>query len=148
MNFEELKSRELPDLRKLAAQYGIPTHHRQKAETIAKMIVEHLMNKPKEDPMKHPAEQPDKPPTHICTEDEVRAACAKSLEKTGFTITFPGDETVIFKCRGAEESIHLSTVLRVIKSKAEGVSLGARNLRGFNDKPTNSTPNSGIVMMV
>lgn len=149
MNFDELKSRTVADLRKLAAQYGIITHHKQKAETIAKLIVEFVQNKPKEDTMKQKPEVPTKAAPHISTEEEVREAIKPLLEKSSFTVVFPGDNTVIFKGRGTEESVHLSAdLIRVIKVKAASVSRGAMNPRGFLDKPTNSTANSGVVMMV
>lgn len=149
MNINELASRDVADLRVLAAQYGIKTHPKHKAETIAKLIVEHVQNTTKNtDTMKHPAEQAAKPPMHICTEEEVNTAIAKLLEKPGFTASYPGDDTVIFRCRGAEESLHLSTVLRVIKSKAESVSRGAIAPRGIIDSKINPTANSGIVLMV
>ena len=147
MNWDELKQRTVSDLRKLAAQYGIPTHHRQKAETIAKLIVEYVMNKPKTEDIKQ-QEPVQKPDLHINTENEVRDACKTLLEKPGFTVLFPGDDTVIFKCRGAEESIHLSSALQTIKMKATSVSRGSMNPRGFLDKQTNHTPTSGVVMMV
>ena len=147
MNWEELKSRPVPDLRKLAAQYGIPTHHRQKAETIAKLIVEYVMNKPKTEDIKQP-EAVQKPELHINTEQDVRDACKGLFEKPGFTALFPGDNTVIFKCRGAEESIHLSASMQTIKLKATTVSRGAMNPRGLKDNPLNPTANSGVIMMV
>lgn len=148
MNFDELKSRDIKELRKLAAQYGIKTGPRSKADSIAKKIFEFVANPPKVEATKHPAEQKAPEPTSINTEDQVREAVKLCLEKPTFIAEFPGDNTVIFRYRGAEESIHLSTVLRVIKSKAEGVARGATALRGLKDNPLNATSNSGIVMMV
>lgn len=150
MNFEELKSRPLADLRILAAKYGIKTHHKAKAETVAKLIVEHITApvKPLADAMKHPAEQQPKPPAPIHTEEAVRTAIKTALEKQGFTATFHGDDTATFRCRGAEESVHLSTVMRRIVMIANSVSVGARNPRILRDSQTNSTVNSGTIMMV
>ena len=148
MNYDELKSRDIKDLRKLAAQYGIKTHPRHKPETVAKLIVEHITAKPHgQDQMKHVAEL-TKEPAKINTEDEIKDAIKHLLEKPHFTITFPGDDTWIAKCRGAEESGHMSVPLRVLRSKCEGVARGAIVPRGFNDKQLNPTANSGIVMMV
>lgn len=146
MNFDELKSRDVKDLRLLAGQYGIRVGGRAKAETIAKLIVEFVANKPK-DALKHVAEA-QKAPMHINTEDEVRIVLKTVLEKPGFTVQFLEDNTWIFKCRGAEESGHMSVPLRVIRSKAEGVSRGASNPRGLRDHQTNSTFNSGTILMV
>jgi hypothetical protein len=148
MNFDELKSRDIADLRKLAAQYGIRTHHKQKPETIAKLIVEFVANKPTGEQLKHPAEQPQKEPLKINSEDEIRATIARQLEKPGFTADFPGDDTWLFRCRGAEEAGHMSVPLRVIRSKAESVSRGAISPRGIVDNKINPTANSGLVMMV
>jgi len=148
MNFDELKSRDVKDLRKLAAQYGIPTGPRSKAETIAKSIVEFVMNQPKLDQLKHPAEQPAPQVANLNTEEDVRKVIAKYLEKPGFTASFGDDNTLWFKCRGAEECGHMSVPLRVIKSKAESLSRGAIAPRGFYDSKINHTPNSGTVLMV
>lgn len=149
MNFDELKSRPVEDLRLLAAQYGIKTHHRAKAETIAKLIVEHATTpvKPSVDAMKHPAEQTKAPPP-VNTQDAVLAAVNHLVTKPGFTATFPGDDTVVFKYKGAEESVHLSTIMRVIRTRAQFVAEGAKNPRVLRDSQTNATINSGTIMMV
>ena len=148
MNFEELKSRDVKSLRELAAQYGIRTHHKNTAETVAKLIFEFVANQPKVEAMKHPAEMPVKAPPKMNTEAEVREAIAKQLEKPGFVAEFLPDDTWYFKYKGAEESGHMTVPLRWIKIKAEGVARGAVNPRGLYDNKLNSTPNSGIVLMV
>jgi hypothetical protein len=147
MNWDELKSRSVEDLRKLAGQYGIPTHHRQKAETIAKLIVEYVMNKPKTEELKQP-EQPKKPDLYVNTEEEVRQACKDQFDKPGFLASFPGDDTATFRYKGAEECIHLSSSLTSIKVVARKVGRGAINPRGLKDNPLNPTANSGVIMMV
>lgn len=126
MDFNELKSRPIADLRLLAAKYSIKTGPRSKVETIAKLIVEHITAPVKtSEQLKHVAELP-KSPMVVHTEEQVRQAIAAYLAKDGYLATFPGDDTVIFRYKGAEESIHLSSALRVIKMKAETVSRGAR----------------------
>lgn len=124
MNFEELKSRDISELRTLAAKMSIKTHHKHTAEKIAKMIVEEA-TKPKQDNMKHPAVA-EKKEAALNTEDQVNQVIEPFLKKEGFIAQFPGDDTWIFKCRGAEESGHMSVPLRVIRMKAESVSRGAR----------------------
>lgn len=124
MNFEELRSRPLADLRLLAAKYSIRTHPRHKAETIARLIVEHIQTKPK-DALQHVAEKPVKP-LIINTEEDVRKAIEPYASREGFEVIFPGDDTWIFKRKGAEESGHMSCSLRVIRMKAESVSKGMR----------------------
>ena len=125
MNYAELVSRDVADLRTLAAQYGIKTHHKAKAETIAKAIVEHVTPKPQAETLKHPAELA-KPALVIHTEEQVREACAAYFRIDGFVAKFPGDDTWYFARKGAEESGHMSSPLRVIKMKAESISKGAR----------------------
>ncbi len=126
MNFDELASRDIKDLRKLAAQYSIRTHGRQKAETIAKLIVEHIQAKPHGNELKHAAEKPQPRPLVVNTEAEIREVIAPFARKEGFQVEFPGDDTWIFRYKGSEESGHNSCLLRVIRMKAESVSKGAR----------------------
>lgn len=125
MNYNELVSRDVADLRTLAAQYGIKTHHKAKAETIAKAIVEHITPKPQAETLKHPAEQP-KAALVVNTEDQVREVIAPFAKLDGFVVRFPGDDTWYFARKGAEEAGHMSCPLRVIRMKAETVSKGAR----------------------
>jgi len=124
MNYAELVQRDVADLRQLAAQYGIKTHHKAKADTIAKAIVEHVTPKPVEVP-KHPAELP-KPPLRIHTAEDVLQAIEKFTKLDGFVAKFPGDDTWYFARKGAEDSGHMSANLRDIFMKAESVSKGAR----------------------
>ena len=126
MNYAELIQRDVKDLRVLAAQYGIKTHHKAKAETIAKAIVEHVTPKPVVDVMKHPAEQTVTSQAILNTEEGVLAAIDKYVKMDGFVVRFPGDDTWYFSRKGAEEAGHMSVPLRVIKMKAETVSKGAR----------------------
>ncbi len=126
MDFNELKSRPIEDLRLLAAKYSIKTHHRAKAETIAKLIVEHITAKPS-DTLKHVAETP-KAPIVIHTQEQINEVIAPFAKKEGYVVQYPGDDTVILKYKGAEESLHMSSGLRVIRMKAESVSKGARKI--------------------
>jgi hypothetical protein len=130
MNFDELKSRDVKDLRVLAAQYGIKTGPRSKAESIAKLIFEFVANKPKEqvESLKHPAEI-NKLPEVIHTQEEVEEVIKAFASKDGFEAKYLPDNTWIFKYKGAEESGHMSCPLRVIRMKAESVSHGARKVK-------------------
>ena len=126
MNYNELIQRDISDLRQLAAQYGIKTHHRAKAESIARAIVEHIANPPKPvEVPKHPAEI-GKAPLRIHTEEEVLKAIERFSKLEGFIAKFPGDDTWYFSRKGAEDSGHMSANLRDIFMKAETVSKGAR----------------------
>ena len=128
MNFDALKNKSVEELRTLAVQCGLEPHHRMKAETLVKMIIDHATNPPKPEELKHPAEKV-KLPTVIHTEEEVRELVKQYAEKEGYQVTFPGDDTVIFKYKGAEDSCHLSSTPRNIKMRAETVSHGERKIR-------------------
>lgn len=145
MNFIELASRPVEDLKMLAAQYSIKVHPRAKAETIAKLIVEHVQT-PARDPMQHQATKPAKP-VYNNTPEEVQEAITRFTAKEGFTVEFPGDNTWIFKFKGAEESGNLSIPMRVIVMKAESVSKGKRSLRGMKGDPLNGTYGDNILMV-
>lgn len=129
MNYNELLARGQPELRQLAAKYGIKTHHKHTAETIAKLIVEHIAKPPVQpvESMKHVAELAVTPNV-VHSEEQVRETIKAYAGKDGFFLNFPGDDTVIMRYKGAEESIHLSAALRVIKMKADSVSKGARRM--------------------
>ena len=141
MNFDELKSRDIKDLRILAAQYGIKTHHKAKAESVAKLIVEHITVKPQQPDLKHPAEKPVEKKLVVHTEEQVREVIAPFANKEGFRAEFYPDNTWFFHYKGAEESGHMSCALRVIRMKAESVSRGAR-------KPTMINLGDGAILAV
>lgn len=126
MDFNELASRPLADLRTLAAQYGIPTHHRAKAETVARLIMEKVSQPPKVERTLEQAPQPVKSIPVMHTEDDVRKAIAAFTGKDGFIAQFLPDGTWFFAYRGAEESGHMSVPLRVIRMKAESIAKGSR----------------------
>ena len=125
MNYQELISRDVKDLRLLAAQYGIKVHGKSGVEKIAKAIIEHITTKPSE-ALQHSAEKPTSSPLIINTEESVLEAIAPYARLEGFVAKFPGDDTWYFSRKGCEESGHMSVPLRVIKMKAETVSKGAR----------------------
>lgn len=117
------------ELVQLAISQGLPKpHHKAKPETIAELIINHVTQPPKSPEMLHPAEKPQAAPAKIHTPDEVREACKAYFDKPGFEAIFNEDDTWHFKCRGAEDSGHMSCALRVIKMKAETVSHGARKM--------------------
>lgn len=125
MDINNLYKLPIEELRTLAVQHGIKPHHKAKAETIAKLIIDAVTNTKTQDTMKHES-QIEKGPAKINTEEEVRQACATHFAKEGFLARFD-DDNWYFSCRGAEDSGHMSVPLRVIKMKAENVSRGARS---------------------
>lgn len=139
MIYDELIKHPIEELRVLAAQHNIKTHPRQKVETIAKALIEHLTAKPVK---AQPKVEAPKALLVVHTEEQVRELLAALLAKDSFTADFPGDNTVTFKCRGAEECIHLSSTANRIKSRATIVARGA--LRMFTKKNTDGAD----VMMV
>lgn len=148
MNIDELASRDPKELRILAAKYGIKTHHRAKAETIAKLIVEHVTTKPHgQDALKHAAEKPAKKEAVLNTEEEIRAVIAPFAAKDGYEVRFLDNNTTwLFRYNGSEESGHCSVPLRLIRIKAEGVSRGARRPRAISDVMHGGT--SDLVLMI
>lgn len=84
--------------------------------------------------MKHVAELPAQAPRHDNTKEDVLKAVEKFTAIEGFQAIFnEEDNTVHFKCKGAEECVNLSIPLRIIKMKAETVSRGRRGLRAIRD---------------
>lgn len=147
MNIQELKSRPIEELRKLAKQYSLKPHHKHTAEKLAHMIVEHAIQKPPErDPMKHAATKPARP-IYNNTVDEVLEAIKKFTAKEGYKTEFPGDNTWIFSYNGSEESGTLSQAMRIIVMKAESVSRGRRQLRGMKGDVVNGTYGDTILMV-
>lgn len=125
MNFENLTKLPIEELRTLAAQHGIKPHHKAKPETLAKQIIDKVVNPaPKKQEMQHPAQKPAAAPV-INTEEQVREACKAYFSREGYEVTFTG-ETWHFKYAGAEDTGHMSVPLRIIRMKAESVARGAR----------------------
>lgn len=128
MNFEQLKTKPREELVELAGKMGLQVHHKAGVDKIAKDIVEKafepVLNK---DPMQHPAAAPVKETIHN-TPEQVNEAIKDYLAKDGYTAEYPGDNTWVFKYKGAEESGNLSIPLRVIKMKAGNVAKGRRAL--------------------
>ena len=123
-SYEELKAMDIVALREIAKRHNVPVHHASGAEKIAKAIMEKMFEdtKPKIEP-EHPLVKPAAPTYHN-TEEQVREAVATIVGKEGYTVQFPGDNTVIFRFKGAEESCNLDIPLRIIKMKAQNVSRG------------------------
>ena len=70
------------------------------------------------------------------SEEEVREALKTHLANPNFQAEFMGDGTVIFRCKGAEDSVNLNIPLRVIKQKATTVAAGARKIPLFKKSNT------------
>lgn len=136
MNLNNLMSMDRPALVELALKHGLKPHHKAKAETIAKQIIEHVTQPKQEDV--HPS-QVAKPDPTLNTQEQVLDKIKPFVDR-GLEATFSGD-TWTFKCRGAEECGHMSVPLRLIQQKARNVSYGARRLPAIKD-------GKNIIMMV
>ena len=129
IDFSKLKDMSQAELRTLAQTQGIVVHHKCAPETIRKMIMDSFEPQPK------PQEaQPEKvaQPVIELTEADVGELLKDYLAKPDFTLTFPNDGSVIMSCKGAVESIHLTSNPRLIKVRAEIVSKGQRRPLALN----------------
>lgn len=75
------------------------------------------------------------------TEEQVREAAKRYIEKEGFVANFKTDpetgaRTWHFKYKGAEEAGNMDIPLRVIVMKAEGVARGARGIKAIKGDGT------------
>ncbi len=141
----DLTGKSLEELRTIAKQLNINPHHNAKAETIAYQIMQQPQSalKAAMDPMEHKAAQPQAP-VIVNTVESIRAAISEFLKKEGFVADFPGDDTWIFRYKGAEDSGNISIPLRVIKQRATIVARGAARLKSMgrdNTYPGSYTDN-------
>ncbi len=138
MNFETLKGQELPQLKELAGKMGLNVHHRAGKERVIKQIMESALL-----PQVNPKDQfkgedmrpkalKHKEPEYNYTEADVREACKDFIAKDGMEAIFPGDDTVIFRCKGAEDSLNLKQPMRNIIRRGQIVSRGRLQLMGLN----------------
>lgn len=78
---------------------------------------------------------------HSCTEEQVREAAAAFINKEGFVAIFATDpetgaRTWHFKYKGAEDCGNMDVPLKVIVTKAESVSRGARGIKAIKGDGT------------
>lgn len=141
MDINNLKNLPREDLVKLAAQYGVPVHHKAKPEKIIRDIGEAISTQAKPKVAEAKPEAPKKVVV-IQTEDDVRASINHVLAKEGYLIKFNGDDTVTFRYKGAEECIHLSSSPLKIKRVAEDVAKGARRIMALTQEFDATNPNA------
>lgn len=131
---ESLSGKDLLELREIATKLKIKPHHNAKEATIIRQILQ----QPKayvRDAMEHVGTTPTAP-VHDNTEEQVMEAIKTFVDKDGFEVEFPGDNTWIFKYKGAEESGNMSIPLRLIKQKAGFVARGRRALMSMGRDKT------------
>lgn len=146
MNFDTLKTQSPEQLAEIAAKCGVKFHPRAKPETILKniaadpdkiikQIMETVLLAPqnKQPEMQHKATEQQKP-VYLHSQEDIEELIAHIKAKVPqFEATYPGDGTVIFRCKGAEESCNMSIPPRIILMKAETVSRGRLVLLGLNE---------------
>ena len=128
MTREELELKDITEIKKIAADLNIKPHARAGKAT----IIDKIMQQPKAyiaEVTRHKAELSEEP-TQFYTREQVEHAIRPFLQKPGFEAKFSDDgQTWHFRCKGAEDSGHMSVPLRVIVQKAQTVSGGARRVR-------------------
>lgn len=139
MNFEHLKTMEVTQLKEIAGKQGLAVHHRAGKDKIIKQIMEAALlpqvnNKEqfKTEDMRPKALKP-KEPEYNYTQEDVLEACKEYVAKPGFEAVFPGDDTVIFRCKGAEDSLNMKQPMKRIVSRASIVSRGRMALMGLQE---------------
>lgn len=125
------------ELRKLADTLGLKPHHKASDETVINQIMQQPMSRI-EAAINGKVEKPVVVAS-VNTKEQVLESIKKFTEKEGFSASFNDkDNTWHFKCRGAEDSGNLSIPLKVIVTKADMVSKGAKRLLAHD--PTNFDP--------
>ena len=119
----DLATKSLDELKAIAEQLKIKPHHLAKSDAIISQILAQPQAEIR-DAIEHPAAAPSAAPLVIHTKDQVLAAIKQYASKEGFEATFPGDDTWLFKYKGAEDSGHMSAALRVIQQRASFVARG------------------------
>lgn len=129
-NLDNLRTLSRDQLAEIARQSGVRVHHKAKPETIIKQITDKVFLPPKVE-QKHEAEKPMAPVFHHTQEDIEEALKDIKARIPDFISEYNVSEnTVHFRCRGAEECLNLSIPMRVIKMKASNISRGRLVLRG------------------
>jgi len=132
MNKEELQTKSLEELKDIAQKLKIKVHHKAGTESVINQILAQPVAF-QSDAMQHVSQQQGPEPLKIHTEEEVRNVISRFTHKEGFEAIFRPDNTWTFRYKGREDSGHMSTPLRVIQIKAEGVSRGRLEPKGFKD---------------
>ncbi len=132
-DFENLKKLSRDELRDLAFKQGLQVHHKAKAETIIKQIIEFSTTPVKQD-MQHVAEKPVAPVYDNTPEDIEEAIAHIKAQHPAFVSKYDiKDNTWEFSCKGAVESGNMAIPLRVIVRRAEIIRRGRLQLIGLND---------------
>ncbi len=137
MNFDNLKTMDVNQLREVAGKQGLQVHPRAGKDNIIKKIMEATLTpqqKPQTVDTPHPAEKPKKPVDNN-TKEQVEAAIADIKARVPQFEAIYNDEenTVHFRCKGAEECLNLAIPIRVIKMKAQNVARGKLSLIGLTE---------------
>lgn len=117
----------------VAAQHGCIVDKRHSSATIIQEIISKIEVKPV---VRKEVEKVEIVEPVFITPEELEAAIAPiKARQPAFTTEYNLDEnTVHFRCRGAEECHNLSVPLKQLKKRAEYVSHGALRLKGHSSE--------------
>lgn len=134
VNFGRLSEMSRDQLVELAGKQGLRVHPRAKEETIIKSILDSVTpQKPQVADMQHVAEKPKKPVYHNTRDDVEKAISSIKARQPKLDAEFNEEEnTVHFRCLGAEDCVNLSIPMRIIVQKAQNVSRGRIALLSLN----------------
>jgi len=130
-----LSEKSLPELKAIATDLNIKYNPKIGAEKLIERISQQSPNRV-ETALKQNSVDVGEVKVTTNTIEDVEIAIKKHLDNPNFYADFKDDNTVIFKCKGAEDSVNLAVPLRVIKQKADMVASGARKIPYF--KKSNS----------
>lgn len=110
------------ELFEIAKKLELKPHHMLGKEKLLDLI-----NCQQESRIEAASKPEEKAEIIVHSKDDILDALKPYLEN-GMSVEFPGDDTWVISCKGAEDSGHMSTPLRLIKQKAQFVVKGRRSL--------------------
>lgn len=116
--YDNLSAKPIEELRDLARKSGLTPHPKAKPETLARQITEKVATPNPQAQQKHPVRVADP----LNSEDDVRELLSAW---PSVMVQFHGDDTFTMTCRGAVESMHMTSKPKTIRTKAAIISRGA-----------------------
>lgn len=136
--YEGLMAKDMKELQVLAMQHGLPKpHHKNKKETVVKMIIEAATAKPApQEQSKNTVEAPvaeDTGPKYMSREAVEAMLEPIRRTKPEFQSIYSNDDTVVtFRYKGAEECHNLTTRPSWLKLRADVVARGRVSPRAYS----------------
>lgn len=133
LDVRHLHTMERDALLVLAKTQGVHVHHRAGKDLIIQHIIESMKPQKQTEEAKVMAKR-EKVEHHNTKEQVEEAIKAIKDRRPQFEALYnDAENTVHFRCAGAEECVNLDIPLRVIVMKASNVSKGKRSPRAIND---------------